>query len=424
LPEQQDNEKGRRLRQAAIAGDTAAAAALLDAGVPADASDSVGYTALMLAAKHGHIDLVRLLCRHDANPNARNRFAGTPLSYAVEHEDAAAVRTMLEHGGRALAVAAQEESGHLDRPLLERAIGSGNVEMVRAFLDHGANPAAAQGGYPLLVGAEAGQPMIRLLLDQGADVRRRYGTLESTLLIEAASAADLATVRLLLEAGSDVNAATKEGTTALMYAAGRQQDAIVRLLLEAGADVNAATTRERMTPLMWAAYDYDHVPNWFGAPRRWHSWLGFYGAPGGSERTVHLLLGAGANAAARTTDGQTPLHRTSSGVCVGWLLAAGAEREARDSEGYTPLLRAAENARPDAVRALLEAGADTTARTPPEGRPKKGKTEGKTALALAQQAYREATGQVRGLIREWPDPEEPARLEAVIARLRQAGVRQ
>ena len=49
-------------------------------------------------------------------------------------------------------------------------------------------------------------------------------------------------VRLLLEAGDDVNAANTAGCTAMMGASHYGDVEVVRWLLEAGADVNAAAT--------------------------------------------------------------------------------------------------------------------------------------------------------------------------------------
>ena len=46
-------------------------------------------------------------------------------------------------------------------------------------------------------------------------------------------------VRLLLEAGADINAKDDANKTALHQAAGRGHEAIVRVLIDAEADLNA-----------------------------------------------------------------------------------------------------------------------------------------------------------------------------------------
>jgi hypothetical protein len=55
-------------------------------------------------------------------------------------------------------------------------------------------------------------------------------------------------VKLELEAGADVNAADKEGDTALHVAAAKGLDPVVKLLADSGANVNAKDGR-RQTPL-------------------------------------------------------------------------------------------------------------------------------------------------------------------------------
>lgn len=63
----------RELQQAARIGDLPTVKALLDEGVPPDATPSgKGITALMHAVKEGHVPVVRLLLEHRADPNHPN----------------------------------------------------------------------------------------------------------------------------------------------------------------------------------------------------------------------------------------------------------------------------------------------------------------------------------------------------------------
>ena len=58
-------------------------------------------------------------------------------------------------------------------------------------------------------------------------------------LLEAARVGNTETVKALIDAGADVNARLKSGTTALMIASGSGHTETVRALIDAGADVNA-----------------------------------------------------------------------------------------------------------------------------------------------------------------------------------------
>lgn len=72
-------------------GDVEAARQLLDAGVDIDARDRHGQTALMLAAKRGHLALVELLIekRADLNVTAKYRLSALMLAVVAGHTEIA-----------------------------------------------------------------------------------------------------------------------------------------------------------------------------------------------------------------------------------------------------------------------------------------------------------------------------------------------
>ena len=160
--------------------------------------------------------------------------------------------------------------------------------------------------------------------------------------------ATLAEVRGCLAAGVDVNAQSVTGTTPLHYAAFYTDDpAILRVLLDAGADVNPQGNAG--TPLH-AAVAYN--TNLAIVPA-----------------ITRVLLDAGADVNAQDLLGFTPLHLATfrtrpDPTVVEALLDAGADVNAQeDLYSRTPLHYAARFSRnPAVLEALLEAGADASAR--------------------------------------------------------------
>jgi uncharacterized protein len=82
----------------ARAGDTAAVAAYVDAGVPVNLGNDSGDTLLMLAAYHGHPDTVRALLERGADPGRPNDRGQTPLAGAVFKHEPEVVRALLDAG--------------------------------------------------------------------------------------------------------------------------------------------------------------------------------------------------------------------------------------------------------------------------------------------------------------------------------------
>jgi len=247
---------------------------------------------------------------------------------------------------RAADVTAPEADGTTP---LHRAAYAGDVRRVRALLQAGARPDAANryGMTPLALAASAGNAeLVALLVESGAAVRAADAALRDgqTTLMLAARAGSVETIDLLLKHGAAPNAAERRtGTTAVMWAALDDRGDAVRALARGGADVNARATLT----------SFPHTP------------------PG----VIGDALEEGLSYVGQTVlpkGGWTPLMyaaRQGARSAVTALVDAGAELDAVDPDGATALGLAAINGHADVVALLLEKGAnpnlaDRTGMTP------------------------------------------------------------
>ena len=200
---------------------------------------------------------------------------------------------------------------------------------------------------------------------------------DATALHRAAHAGDRAAVVRLLDAGREVDAATRHGVTPLALASAGGNGAVVEALLAAGADANRASP-EGETPLMAAARTgvVDSVAALLrhgaaGGVDAREEWRGqtalMWAAAEGHAAVVAPLVAAGADVDARSGAGFTPLAfavRAGHTGAVDALVAAGADVNRALPDGTSPLHLAVINAHYDVGVQLLEHGADPAASEP------------------------------------------------------------
>jgi len=124
------------LTRAAGTGDTRQVQALLAQGTDPNEIDGAGGTALIAAAREGHVDAMRMLIKRGADVNRRDdRFARwTPLVHAIHKGQDAAARLLLDSGAEV------DAAMHGGATPLIFAAAYGQTAIVEDLLSRGADP--------------------------------------------------------------------------------------------------------------------------------------------------------------------------------------------------------------------------------------------------------------------------------------------
>jgi ankyrin repeat protein len=214
---------------------------LILAGAGVNTPDDLGETPLHSATRYDAVGLVRLLLANHANPNAADQNGQTPLHYGAARGSTKCCETLL---GRGAAIGIQDLKGNT--PLLtalEDAEDPGPV--VKLPLRHGAT-------LDLYATILLGRPLaVEELVRADATVIRTHPRARD-LLPAAVRKGDLAIVRLLVDAGCNVNDADRlvlplHEATGLSDA--ETAKSILVYLLEHGADPKAKGDRDAVSPL-------------------------------------------------------------------------------------------------------------------------------------------------------------------------------
>lgn len=298
-----------------------------------------GFTPLLYAAREGCVECAKNLIAAKADPDLADPDGVTPLNMALLNLHFELAATMIKAGadldkwdlfGRSPVYMAADVStlpvqGNGAMIVIPSADSLTALDVGRLLLEAGANPNIQLKRRP---------PYRNVPQDRGGDAMLAQG---ATPLLRAARAGDAKFVELLLKHHALIDLPSKEGITPLMAAAGvdfgarvtrgrnRTEEGVLatmRLLIDAGADVNA-----RMVTELRAAAG------------------GRGGAGGdGAAARAQAAVGAGRRGSqmpsALAVPHQTALHGAAErgfNAFIEFLVANGADLQAKDANGRTPL---------------------------------------------------------------------------------------
>jgi ankyrin repeat protein len=235
---------------------------LLKAGAEINAANPNGFSSILLAIINSHYDVAAFLLDQGADPNIADEVGRTPLYAAVD------MHTLPDSN---LPWPSDLNNQLTSLDLIQALLAHGanvNAQLkkqqpYRSKVDRGADTMLGTGATPLLRAAKAGDTeVLKVLLAKGADVKltTKFGMTpvmaaaglgakeEDTTGRKKTEPEAIASIKLCLDAGADVNALDNQSDTALHGAAQKGYDQVVQFLVDHGAKLDVKDKRGR-TPL-------------------------------------------------------------------------------------------------------------------------------------------------------------------------------
>ena len=317
-------------------GDAVMVGVLMGQGIRLDEVDTDRRSALHLAIRGKHWDVVKLLLDNGASSETRDNQGNTPLQDSCETCPDVDVILRLIAGG-----------APVNRDNLR-----GRTPLHAAVLQNSADA-------------------VEVLVDNGSDVSAQDKDGFTPLMLAAASPADIRDFESkceLIVRPSSVDLRNKERKSAMHYAALSGLVSLAKMLISHNCSLDVADSRER-TPLHYAcaggfskmaALLIEHGADVDRRDAEGQSAI-YHCVMSGSVDTLDMLIAHGADPDRQRTDGGSPLHQAlhdQSLEIVELLLMSDVDVSVTDSESEAPLHIAAAMSPVHVVSALLKPGVD------------------------------------------------------------------
>jgi ankyrin repeat protein len=314
-----------------------------------------------LAARAGHIEVVRMLVQSGASINHLDESGNAPIHWAARGGYLEVVQYLAENGADldleskdscvALHDAIFNEKPEVVSFLLDRevkvdarsSIALGKIDLVKEFIQKGFNVNRRYegfDGYPISDAIHFKHVhVIEILIQAGFDVHSILNSSGDSALHFCRALEDINILNIFVSAGADVSLKNNQGSIPLHVASRSTSGSVVnsvKRLIELGSDINSVS-KDGNTPLWHAAYCQN------------------------TELIEYLLL-AGAQVDISDNSGRTPLkaslHRKGGLTSARILIEYGADINTSDNRGLRPIHIATAQGDEELVRLLLAHGAD------------------------------------------------------------------
>ena len=352
------------LHLASKSGSAAVVGALLKAGAsPAAKTTNTGVTALHMAAASGNAEVVTLLLERGADPNAKeSEWGQTPLMFAAALNRADAITALL--AGKADPSVTTRTIDVAFQLQMDRAAAERQKKIIEAAVPKGQEPTPSQVASAVHAARElylSGKipPAEKKEEGNAANAANNFDPEEinppvqskggMTALLHASRQGNIEAARALLDGGANIDQpGAGDATTALLMAVINGQFDMAMFLVERGANVNLAAAGNGVAPL-WAAINTQWQPRTrFPQPQQMEKQKATY------LDVARALLDKGANPNARLIS--HPWYLVYSGC-------GNRNCGLADTSGSTAFWRAAYATDLEAMRLLVEYGADPNIET-------------------------------------------------------------